>query len=185
MDEAIFYIIIGLIAIILIYILITVNRLTKAKNKVEEGFSTMDVYLKMRWDLIPNLIETIKGYSIHEKKTLEEVIRLRNTTYDNMDEKKKLNTDDALNIRIPKLLAVSESYPELKANDSYQSLQTRLSEVEIDIANSRKNYNESIRLYNDLVEMFPSNIIAKIMKFNKREIYSIEEEGRENVRIDL
>lgn len=179
------YIIIGLIALILIYTFITYNSLVKISNTVEEAFSTMDIYLKKRWDLIPNIVETVKGYSKHEKETLKEVIELRNSSYDNMNTNEKVDINTKLSNRINKLMAIAESYPELKANDNFKDLSNQLAKVEEDIANARKYYNGSVRIMNDKVEMFPSNIVAKILGFKTQKMFEINASERENIKVEL
>ena len=154
------YVIIAIVVVLLLLVFTTYNSFVKLNNKVEEAFSTMDVYLKKRWDLIPNIVETVKGYAKHEKSTLEEVINLRNSSYDKMNTNDKVETNNKLSQGISKLMAIAESYPELKANENFKDLSNQLTRVEDDIANARKYYNGTIRIYNNKVEMFPSNIIA-------------------------
>ena len=110
------YLIIGVIALLVIYVLVTYNVFVKMKNRVDESFSTMDVYLKKRWDLIPNIVETVKGYAKHEKSTLSDVIKLRNGAYDNMSSDEKIKANQQLSKGITKIMALAEQYPDLKAN---------------------------------------------------------------------
>ena len=159
------------IAVLGIYILYTYNNLVKTKNLVDEAFSTMDVYLKKRWDLIPNLVEIVKGYSNYEKETLTMTI--------------KLNLNNGLSEKITKLMAISEAYPELKANEEYMNLSQELIKVENEIAHSRKYYNGIIRIINDKILTFPSNIVAKIFKFEKLSMFEITQEQRKNVNIEV
>lgn len=179
------YVIIILVAILLIYVLSIYNSFVKLNNKVKEAFSTMDVYLKQRWDLIPNIVEVTKGYASHEKETLENVINLRNHIYDRMSDEEKMKNSKELNTNITRLMALAESYPELKASDNFKKLSENLTQVENDIANSRKYYNGVIKLYNNKVEMFPSNIMAKILKYKTKNMFEIKEEEKENVKVDL
>ena len=176
-------IIISVLAIVLIYVFVTYNRFVRAKNVIEEAFSTMDVYLKKRWDLIPNLVETVKGYATHEQTTLKEIIKLRNDSYDKMSMDDKINQNSLLGKQIHQLMAVAEAYPNLKANTNFIELQTELSKIENDILQSRKYYNAVVREYNDRVEMFPSNIVAKLMHFTRKEMFIVDEEERENVKV--
>ena len=111
------YIIIGCVLLLIIYIFITYNGLVKLNNKVKEAFATMDVYLKKRWDLIPNIVETVKGYAKHEKDTLKEVIELRNLVYDSMSDDEKITTNNKINSDISKIMALAENYPDLKQTD--------------------------------------------------------------------
>lgn len=179
------YILIGIIAVILIYFLITYNKLINLKNRVEEAFSTMDVYLKKRWDLIPNLIETVKGYAKHEKDTLNEIVSLRNKSYDNMTNSDKLATNNKVTKDISRLMLLAESYPDLKANQNFIDLSKKLTELEEDIANSRKYYNGTIRLMNNMVEMFPSNIVAKILGYKQLKMFEAKPEEKENIKVNL
>ena len=179
------YIIIIILVILLICASITYNSLVKLYNRVKEAFSTMDVYLKKRWDLIPNIVETVKGYSKQEKETLTEVVKIRSNSYDDMNINDKVNVNTKLSGDINKLMALAEAYPELKANENYLDLSNKLTEIEEDIANSRKYYNGSVRIYNNKVEMFPSNIIAKIFGFKSKKMFGISEDEKQNIKIEL
>ena len=179
------YIVVAIVVIILIYVFIVYNSLITLTNKVKEAFSTMDVYLKKRWDLIPNLVETVKGYAKHEKETLEKVIKLRNHTYDTMSNEEKLQTNEELNGNIKKIMLLSESYPDLKASENFKDLSKELTQIENDIANSRKYYNAVVRMYNNKVEMFPSNMIAKLFHYQTKTMFEIKDEEKENVEVEL
>lgn len=179
------YIFIGIIALLVIYVLITFNGLIRIKNKVNEAFSTMDVYLKKRWDLIPNIVETVKGYAKHEKSTLEEVIKLRNSNYDNMSNEQKIKTNEKISKGITKIMALSEAYPDLKANDNFKDLSNQLTKIEDEIANSRKYYNGTVRDFNNKVEMFPSNIIASMFGYKVKKMFEANADERENVKVSL
>src|SRR5574344_1998037 len=179
-------IIIGVvILIILIFVFATYNNLIRLKNLVKEAFSTMDVYLKKRWDLIPNLVETVKGYAAHEKSTLEEVIRLRNSAYDSMDTNDKVKANKDLSAGISKLMMLAENYPDLKANENFRNLSNQLESLENDIASSRKYYNAVVKDLNNKVQMFPSNIIAKLFGFKSMDMFEVEEKERENVKVEF
>ena len=145
----------------------------------------MDVYLKKRWDLIPNIVETVKSYAEYEKTTLKEVIELRNNTYDNMSANEKVDANSKLTQGISKLMAIAEAYPELKANENYKDLSNQLTKIEDDIANSRKYYNGSVRIFNDKVQMFPSNIVAGMLGFREQKMFEASESERENVQVKL
>lgn len=175
------YIIIAVVVILLLLVFTTYNIFVKLNNKVEEAFSTMDVYLKKRWDLIPNIVDTVKGYTKYEKSTLEEVIKLRNNSYDKMNTNDKVEVNNKLSSGINKLIALGEEYPELKANENFKDLSNQLSKVEDDIANSRKYYNGTVRIFNDKVQMFPSNIIAGIFGYKVKNMFEVNENERENV----
>ena len=179
------YIIIAIIVLILIYFGVTYNSFVKLSNTVKEAFSTMDVYLKKRWDLIPNIVETVKGYAKHEKSTLKEIIELRNSTYDNMSTNEKVDVNNKLSQGINKLMAIAEAYPDLKANENFKDLSQQLTKVEDDIANSRKYYNGAVRIFNDKVQMFPSNIVAGMLGFKEQKMFEASEFERENVQVKL
>ena len=174
-----------IIVLILAFIFGTYNSLVQLRNKVKEAFSTMDVYLKKRWDLIPNLVETVKGYASHEAKTLEEVTNLRNKSYSDLDQSEKVDVNNKLTSCINKLLAVAENYPDLKANTNFLDLSNQLTGIENDIANSRKYYNATVRNLNDKVQMFPSNIVAGMFGFKEEKMFEANEQERENVKVQF
>lgn len=179
------YLIIGVIALLVLYVLVTYNVFVKMKNRVDESFSTMDVYLKKRWDLIPNIVETVKGYAKHEKSTLSDVIKLRNGAYDNMSSDEKIKANQQLSKGITKIMALAEQYPDLKANENFKDLSTQLTKIEDEIANSRKYYNGTVREFNDKVQMFPSNIVAKIFGYKAKIMFEATEEERKNVKVSF
>ena len=179
------YIILLIIILIIIYAFALYNNFVKLNNKVKEAFSTMDVYLKKRWDLIPNIVETVKGYAKHEKDTLEEVVELRNSTYDKMSDDEKIKTNEQLSSSISKIMVLAEAYPDLKANENFKNLSKELSKVEDDIANSRKYYNGVVRIYNNNVEMFPSNIFAGLFGYKSKAMFEASANERENVKVEL
>lgn len=178
-------IVVVIIVVILLFVFVTYNNFVKLNNKVEESFSTMDVYLKKRWDLIPNIVEVVKGYAKHEKSTLEEVINLRNSSYDKMSTNEKVDLNNKLSDVMGRLIAVAEAYPDLKANSNFMNLSNELSKVEEDIANARKYYNATVRNFNDKVEMVPSNIVAKIFGYKEKNMFEANEEERKNVNVKL
>ena len=179
------YIIITIVVIIVLYALITYNNFIKLKNMVKEAFATMDVYLKKRWDLIPNIVETVKGYAKHEENTLKEVIELRNSSYDSMSDNEKVKANQRISKDINKIMLLAESYPDLKASANFQDLSRELSKVEEDIANSRKYYNGVVEMFNNKVEMFPSNIFAKLFGYKPKEMFETDELERENVKVSF
>ena len=179
------YIIIVIIILIIIYTFILYNNFIKLNNDVKEAFSTMDVYLKKRWDLIPNIIETVKAYTKHEKDTLKEIIELRNNIYDKMTNDEKIKTNEQISNNVGKIIALSENYPELKANENFKNLSNQLAKIEEDIANSRKYYNGIVKIYNNKVEMFPSNIFAKVFGYHSKTMFEANTAERENIKIKL
>ena len=179
------YIIIAIIVLTIIYAFALYNSFVKLNNKVKEAFSTMDVYLKKRWDLIPNIVETVKGYAKHEKDTLKEFVELRNSAYDKMSDDEKIKTNEQLSSGISKIMALAEAYPDLKANENFKDLSKELSKIEDDIANSRKYYNGVVRIYNNKVEMFPSNIFAGLFGYKSKAMFEASANERENVKVEL
>ncbi|MGI6116838.1 MAG: LemA family protein [Bilifractor sp.] len=179
-------IILIVVAVIVIWFLSTYNSFVRARNNVEEGYSTMDVYLKKRYDLIPNLVETVKGYARHEKETLQSVISARSSAMNAGNIEERARSESQLSQCLKTLFAVAESYPELKANQNFLDLQGQLTSVEQDIANSRKYYNAVVKKYNNLCELFPSNLVAGIFHFERRPMFEVtNEEERQNVKVDF
>lgn len=179
------YIILGVCSLLVLYALITYNSLVKLKNLVEEAFATMDVYAKKRWDLVPNLVETVKGYASHEQETLNQIVTLRGSSYGSMSLNEKIDTNQKLSQGISKLLALSEAYPDLKANENFRDLNKQLVETEEDIAQSRKYYNGTVRKINTKIQMFPSNLIAAMTGFHAYSMYEISEGEREAVNVSF
>lgn len=180
-------IIIGIIiAILAVWMVGAYNGFVSSKNKIEEAFSTMDVYMKKRWDLIPNLVNTVKGYVEHEKETLSKVTEMRSKSYESMTVNEKVEADRGLGSALGRLIATAESYPELKANENFVNLQNQLNQIENDIANSRKYYNGCVRQMNTKVESFPSNLIAGMFHFEKYQMFEVEDAGeRQNVKVEF
>ena len=180
-------IIIAVVVVILAFWLISAyNNFVKMKNKIEEAFATMDVYLKKRWDLVPNLVNTVKGYAEHEKSTFDAITKLRSKSYDSMSANEKVETNQALGGMLGTLIATAEAYPELRANQNFLELQKNLNELENDIADSRKYYNGCVRQMNTAVESFPSNIIAGMFHFEKYRMYEVDDASeRQNVVVDF
>ena len=176
-------IILIVIALIVIYVISQYNGLVSLRNKVDDQTSQIDVQLKKRFDLIPNLVETVKGYAKHEKETLEGVINARNSYASANNLGDQLKADGELNNAISKLFALAESYPELKANTNFMHLQTELTSIEEKIGYARQFYNDSVLKLNNKIDMFPSNIIASMFNFKKREFYKAEEAERQNVEV--
>ena len=177
------YIIIGLIIIIGIYFGVTYNSLVGMRNRVKDQWSQIDVELKRRADLIPNLVETVKGYAKHEKETLNEVIEARNKITSSTSREEEMKANDALSGALNKLFALSEAYPDLKANENFVSLQADLKDTEDKIAMSRRLYNDTVLTLNNKIEMFPSNIVASIFKFKQEVFFEANEEEKKNVNV--
>ena len=178
-------IIIVIVVLILIWAVATYNSLVDFRNRVKDAWSQIDVQLKRRFDLIPNLVETVKGYTKHESETLEEVIKARNTYLSASLPEDQLKADGELTNAINKLFALSENYPELKANQNFQQLQQELQQTEDKIAMSRQFYNDIVMQYNNKIEMVPSNIIASIFKFKQEKFFEANETEKENVKVQF
>lgn len=176
-------IIVVIIILIVAWAIKVYNSLISLRNRVKDQWAQIDVQLKRRFDLIPNLVETVKGYTKHEKETLEAVINARNTYVSATTPDEQMKADGELTQAISKLFALTESYPDLKANTNFQHLQTELTETESKIALARQFYNDVVLMYNNKVEMVPSNIIASIFKFKKEVFFEANEEERKNVSV--
>ena len=178
------WIIIAIIIVLAIAFVGMYNSFIKLKNSCEEAFSTMDVYMKKRFDLIPNLVETVKGYAAHEKETLEKVMAARNGVQSAATVEEKMAQENVLTGTLKSLFAVAEAYPDLKANTNFLDLQNQLQSVENDIANSRKYYNAVVKQFNTKCEMFPSNIIASMFHFERKPMFEVDSaEERKNVEV--
>lgn len=175
----------GLIGIGLL-IMTIYNSLVAMRNKVEESFSDIDTQLKRRFDLIPNIIETVKGYASHEKETFEKVTEARNMGMNAQTVKDKEAADNMLTGALKSIFALAEAYPDLKANQNFMQLQNTLKEIEETIQMSRRYYNATVRDLNTKIESFPSNIVANMFKFEKKDFFELEnEEERQNVKVDF
>ena len=171
-------ILIIVVAVLVLYVISTYNKLVKARNKVRDQWAQIDVQLKRRYDLIPNLVETVKGYAKHEKEALEAVIAARSKALSATTPEDEMKADGDVSRALSKLLALTEAYPELKANENFLKLQDSLSETEDKIAYSRQFYNDNAKSYRNLVEMFPSNIVAKIFKFEPMAFFEASAEEK-------
>ncbi len=174
-----------MVVIILICVATIYNNGVKLRNYVREAFSTMDVYLKKRWDLIPNLIETVKGYVAHEQGILKEVTELRTKNYSGLNNEEKMEINTQLSVGLSKLIAVAENYPDLKANQHFSKLMEDLSSIEDEIANARKYYNGTVRELNNYTEMFPTNMFAALFGFKSEKMFEIGDKERENVKVSF
>ena len=179
-------ILIGLVVIIVllaISAIVSYNGFVKLRNQIEEAYSTMDVYLKKRYEMIPNLVEVVKQYSIHEKETLERIVQARNMAINARSVEERGQNENILSGAIKSLFALSEGYPELKANENYLDLQNNLRTLEDEISQSRKYYNGVVKVMNNKVEIFPSNLLAQVFGFGRYPYFMAEEYERQNVEI--
>ena len=173
----------AVVLLLIVFIIVTYNSLVKKRNSCEEAFATMDVYLKQRWDYVPNLVETVKGYMKHESELLHSLTNLRIGSYDKMTTSEKIEANKQISQGLGKILAVAEAYPDLKASANFKDLNDKLENMESHIANSRKYYNASVLEYNNTVQVFPKVIIAKMFGFNKMQMFEIASEERDNVKV--
>lgn len=179
-------VIVVLILLLVLWFIRGYNNLVMLRNDAREGYSTMDVYLKKRFDMIPNLVETVKGYAKHEATTLEKVVSARNMVMDAKDINEKLAGENALTSTLRSLFAVAEAYPDLKANTNFNQLQRSIEDIEMEISNSRKYYNATVKMLNNACEVFPSNIIASMFKFEKMAMFEVDDvEERKNVKVSF
>jgi len=170
-------VILGLIVLVAFYAVGIYNKLVKLKNLVAEAWSGIDVQLKKRYDLIPNLVETVKGYATHEKETFENVTRARAAAQQATTVEGQQAAENALKGSLVNLMAVAERYPDLKANVNFLDLQNKLSEVEGDIEKARRYYNGNVREQNTLIESFPSNVVANSFGFAKSVFFELEDQA--------
>ena len=179
------YIAIGIVLVLAIWLIASYNSFVKGRNMVREAFSTMDVFMKKRFDLIPNLVETVKGYAAHESETMQNVISARNNISTATTLQGRVDNENALSNTLKSLFALSEAYPDLKANTNFIDLQNQLKFIELDIANSRKYYNAVVRDYNIKTETFPSVIVASMFGFKQEQLFEIASAERENVKVQF
>ena len=182
------YIVLGVLAIVVIWLIATYNGLITTKNRVDEATSDIDVQLKRRYDLIPNLVETVKGYMSHENATLVKLTEARTaamTVHDNPNATlaQKENAENALSSTLKTIFAVSENYPDLKASQNFLQLQDEISDTENKIQASRRFYNGNVRDFNTKIQVFPTNLIAGMLKFVKYDFFQAEAQEKQNVQV--
>lgn len=185
---SILYLILAAVAIVIVWLIATYNGLIRSKNRVDEAFSDIDVQLKRRYDLIPNLVETVKGYVTHEKETLEKVVQARSaamSVHDKKDATKQEigQAENFLTDTLKSLFALSEAYPDLKANQNFLKLQDELSDTENKIQASRRFYNGNVRDFNTKIQVFPTNIINGLLKFKQYDFFQAEAGEKENIQV--
>ena len=179
-------IILAIVIILILAIIGMYNGLVQAKIKVDNAWSQIDVQLQRRFDLIPNFIETVKGYMEHEKETFEKITELRSSWANTQSISEKANLDNQLSTALKTIMAVSENYPDLKSNQNFSELSEELRNTENKISFSRQFYNDTVTLYNTKLEIFPSNIIAGMFNFKARDLFKAEsDEARKNVKVDF
>ena len=174
------------ILLIVIWIIAIYNGLVSSRQKVDNAWSQIDVQLQRRFDLIPNFVETVKGYMNHESETFEKIASLRTSWANTSSVGEKAKLDGELSGALKTIMAVSENYPELKANENFLALSEELRNTENKISFSRQFYNDSVTMYNTKLEVFPSNIIANMFGFKSKELFAAEsEEARKNVKVNF
>lgn len=178
------WILLGVIIILLLWLATIYNSLVRNRNQVDEAWSDIDVQLKRRYDLIPNLIETVKGYAEHEKDLFEKVTEARTKAMSAQTPTEHGQAENMLSGALKSLFAVAENYPDLKANENFAKLQDELSDTENKIQAARRFYNGNVRDFNTKLEVFPNNLVAPSLGFTKRDFFEIEkEEERNNVSV--
>jgi LemA protein len=182
------YIILAVVAIVILWVIMVYNGLIKGKNQVDEAYSDIDVQLKRRYDLIPNLVEAVKGYMTHERETLTKLTEARSRAMAVHDDKgatlaQREQAENALSNSVKGLMVNVEAYPELKANQNFLQLQDELSDTENKIQASRRFYNTNVRDFNTKLEVFPTNMIANMLGFKSREFFEAAEGEKENIKV--
>jgi LemA protein len=179
------WIALGVVGVLLLYTILVFNRLVRHRNRVENAWSGIDVQLKRRYDLIPNLIETVKGYAAHERELFEEVTRARTQAIAASGVQDQAQAETEITRSLGRLLAVAEAYPQLRANENFLALQEELTATESKIAFARQFYNDQVMRYNTMIQQFPSLIVARAGRFTERDFFEAEEDSRGAVAVDL
>lgn len=178
-------VVIVIVVLIVFYFISTYNGLVNLRNKVKDSWAQIDVLLKRRNDLIPNLVETVKGYAAHEKTTLDEVVEARNKAVSATTPHDEMKASGELTQALGRLFALSENYPDLKANTNFMDLQNNLKDTEDKISYARQFYNDSVMTYKNKLEMFPSNIVASMFKFKPEEFFEADEAEKEVPKVQF
>ncbi len=180
------WIILAIVVVIIIAIIAMYNNLVTMRQRVRNAWSQIDVQLQRRFDLIPNLVETVKGYMEHEADVLTKVTDLRSSWANAKTVDEKANLDNQLSESLKTIMAVAENYPDLKANQNFSELQTELTNTENKISYSRQFYNDTVTRYNIKLETFPSNVIASVFNFKSENLFEVDnQEARKNVKVDF
>lgn len=181
----ILWVIIGVLVLCVLLVIFLYNGLIRLKNNIENAWAQIDVQLKRRADLIPNLVETVKGYTKHEKTVLENVTNARTALLKATTIEGKAKAENQLAGTLKTLFAVSENYPQLKANENFLQLQEELSGTESKIAYARQHYNDMVMAFNTKIEVFPNNIFAKQLNFTRKTLFEAAESERKNVKVQF
>jgi LemA protein len=182
------WVVIVIVAVVVLFLLVLVgmfNRLVRLRNRAENAWAQVDVQLRKRYDLIPNLVETVKGYAAHEQRTFEEVTQARTAAQRAQGVAQQAEAENALTAAIGRLFAVAEAYPQLRATENFQQLQAQLSDVEQQIAVARQVYNDTVLTYDTALETVPTNMVAGLFNFRVREYFQTEDATREAPRVQF
>ena len=179
------WIVLGVVILVILLLFFGYNRLVRLRNQTEAAWSQIDVQLRRRYDLVPNLVETVKGYAAHERETLESVTRARQQAIDAGGVADQAQAENMLTQALRQLFAVAEAYPDLKANQNFLALQEELTGTEGRIAFARQFYNDRVLAYDNALEQFPSNLVAGVFNFSQKPYFEAEEGSREPVRVDF
>lgn len=183
------YIILGIVILIIIllvaWVIGTYNKLVQLRNKVKDQWSQVDIQLKKRFDLIPNIVETVKGYAKHEKETLNSVIEARNSALTAKTPNAEIDANNQLSGALTKLFALSEAYPELKADSNFRDLQENLKDIEDKIAYARQFYNDTVLEYKNAIETFPTVLIAGMLGFKQEQFFELADNEKQNVKVQF
>ena len=174
-----------ILVVIAVWVILTYNTLIKSKVRTEEAWADIDVQLKRRYDLIPNLVETVKGYARHEQQTFQKVIEARAKAMSAQTVKEKAEAENMLSNTLKSIFALAENYPELKASENFLNLQEELTDTENKIQASRRFYNGNVRDFNTKVKVFPTNILANLFKFKELEFFELEEEAEAREPVEV
>ena len=179
------WIILAVVVVVVVYVIVTYNGLVALRNRIENAWAQIDVQLKRRYDLIPNLVETVKGYAAHERDTLEKVVQARNMAMAAQGPHDQAAAENMITGALKSVFALSEAYPDLKANASFLNLQEELTGTEGRIAYARQFYNDTVFRYNTKIQTFPANTIAGQFDFTEREYFEVDDAARGNVAVDF
>lgn len=173
-----------IIFVVLIFVLMF-NQIIRENNLVKKAFSTVDVYLKKRYDLVPNLVEVVKGHAAHEKEVFENITNARAKALESTNEDETVKNDNELNHAMRSLFMIAEQYPNLKTNGSFIELQKKLSNIEDELAAARRTYNAAVTEYNTTLEVFPTNLVGKLMRKKQKELFIVNDDIRNAINMKL
>jgi LemA protein len=179
------WIVVILVVLVIGYVVLTYNGLVSMRNRIENAWAQIDVQLKRRYDLIPNLVETVKGYAAHERETLEAVIQARNAALAAEGPQDQAAAENMITGALRSIFALQEAYPDLKANENFLNLQEELTGTEGRIAYARQFYNDTVYRYNTKIQSVPANVIANQFSFDEREYFEVDDAARANVQVDF